>query len=965
MTISPDQIEHLLDIPDRAQRLRALRTVINVDDPNERADVAPELKDRVIRDLNTDYRRAMRSAELALDLGELTEDEQMIALGLRLVAQSHLIGLGDHNVAREFYDRAISIYEAIGDELGRAETALTHIWALATEGKYEAAVREGNWAFGIFERLGDARSLGTLMHNLAYIHHREGRMQQSFELIERAHNFYAKLGPEAEALKTSNVIDKAGMLHDLGRYSEAIRFLEAALEIAERMGNSVLVARARQSLGYTYQVLGWYNRALKLLELARAGWVEDNREQELQWVDFLIGTCLLHMGHFKEAIPIFERVRVYYREHGALYETGRMFLNQARAEIGLGEFERALVSLEAGKDIFLQTGNRHEAARADLFAATLHHRTGNWQESIALCLSSRAVFTEEALQLDAAAALLQAGRSSLALGDLESAGIYAREAQTYAHQHGLAPLAYQVYYLLGRIARAENALDQATENFRLGVDELEKLQNRMMVEYRSDFLVDDQKIGLYESAISLSLERNRPLESLNFVERAKSRALLDILANRIGLEIMVRNPEDAPLVEEFNRLMRERNALARNLERTWEWPEEAPDMNYETEKIREIEGQIESLRSRLLVRHADYSNQLNAFAYTDAARNLAKLDNKTIILDFFFLDNRPVVFLVENTAGQLHVEAHHLAGEINTLRNLFNSLLMNFSAAAYGKAVHVPELMLQARTLLKHFYDMLLAPISGRLANFEHLVIAPYGLLHYLPFHAFFDGDRYLVEKYKVSFLPSAGFWREEGPRDDDSGDTLIVGYSYDGRLPNAVDEARSVASLWDSEPLLEEAATAKAILPVLAGCRLFHCASHAVFRPDSPLFSGIALPDGWLTTLEVFNLKLNASLVTLSACGTGRSAIGGGDELLGFIRAFLAAGASSLLLSQWEVEDRSTSLLMQAFYRKLQTGSTKVEALRNAQRAFINGEIAQGGETYRHPYYWAPFYLVGHSGNL
>jgi CHAT domain-containing protein len=143
------------------------------------------------------------------------------------------------------------------------------------------------------------------------------------------------------------------------------------------------------------------------------------------------------------------------------------------------------------------------------------------------------------------------------------------------------------------------------------------------------------------------------------------------------------------------------------------------------------------------------------------------------------------------------------------------------------------------------------------------------------------------------------------------------------------------------------------------------HLATHGDFRADNPLFSGLVLADGWLTTLDVFNLRLKASLVTLSACQTGRTVVGGGDELLGLMRAFLSAGASALVLSQWAVEDRCTAQLMQAFYHKLESGWTKGAALRYAQLQFIRPGETSDGDVYRHPYFWAPFFLVGNPGPL
>jgi CHAT domain-containing protein len=112
----------------------------------------------------------------------------------------------------------------------------------------------------------------------------------------------------------------------------------------------------------------------------------------------------------------------------------------------------------------------------------------------------------------------------------------------------------------------------------------------------------------------------------------------------------------------------------------------------------------------------------------------------------------------------------------------------------------------------------------------------------------------------------------------------------------------------------------------------------------------------------DVFNLELNASLVTLSACESGASAAGGGDELVGFSRAFLYAGAASLLMSLWRVEDQATAHLMDRFYQALLDDQRKAGALRQSQLALLRGNE---GYRYRHPYFWAPFVLIGHCGRV
>jgi CHAT domain-containing protein len=132
------------------------------------------------------------------------------------------------------------------------------------------------------------------------------------------------------------------------------------------------------------------------------------------------------------------------------------------------------------------------------------------------------------------------------------------------------------------------------------------------------------------------------------------------------------------------------------------------------------------------------------------------------------------------------------------------------------------------------------------------------------------------------------------------------------------------------------------------------HVAAHGVFRADNPMFSALRLGDTWLNLFDIFNLQLGSELTTLSACETGMSAVWEGDELLGLARGFLYAGTPSLVVSLWTVNDRSTAQLMQKFYQGLQKGLSKPRALREA--------MLDVKTRFPHPYYWAPFVLMGKS---
>jgi CHAT domain-containing protein len=132
------------------------------------------------------------------------------------------------------------------------------------------------------------------------------------------------------------------------------------------------------------------------------------------------------------------------------------------------------------------------------------------------------------------------------------------------------------------------------------------------------------------------------------------------------------------------------------------------------------------------------------------------------------------------------------------------------------------------------------------------------------------------------------------------------------------------------------------------------HIAAHGVFRADNPMFSSIKLGDSWLNLFDIFNLQLGNELTVLSACETGMSAVWEGDELLGLARGFLYAGTPSLVVSLWTVNDRSTAQLMRHFYEGLQNGLSKSRALQEA--------MLQVKTFFPHPYYWAPFILMGKS---
>jgi CHAT domain-containing protein len=183
----------------------------------------------------------------------------------------------------------------------------------------------------------------------------------------------------------------------------------------------------------------------------------------------------------------------------------------------------------------------------------------------------------------------------------------------------------------------------------------------------------------------------------------------------------------------------------------------------------------------------------------------------------------------------------------------------------------------------------------------------------------------------------------------------LVGAHSAEGALPGAIDEARSVAALYGdgSVLLLEDELTLAALKQHARDADIIHLAAHGVSRLDAPLFSHLRMADGHQTALDCFDLELDCSLVTLSACESGTGAISPGDEQIGLPRAFLYAGARAVVHSLWRIDDQFTRRVMEQLYVELRRGRGRAAALRTAQL-----EQLRTGAV--HPFLWASLSLIG-----
>jgi CHAT domain-containing protein len=362
----------------------------------------------------------------------------------------------------------------------------------------------------------------------------------------------------------------------------------------------------------------------------------------------------------------------------------------------------------------------------------------------------------------------------------------------------------------------------------------------------------------------------------------------------------------------------------------------------------------------------------------------ALLDGDTVLLEYFMGQDNRFIFVVtpkKVLAVLLKVDSSRLFEKIKEFRaRAVEGITLD---RLFSKAYEKPLLDL---------YEVLIQPIEEEIFNKKNLVIVPHGMLHYLPFQALLSKEgKYLLESFNISYLPSASVLKYARAKNKGNRvDLFAVGNSATGLspLPAAEVEVKEVSAIFEKKLVLTgQQATKISVKSQAPQYDMILLSTHGEMIESNPLKSNLRFTpsendDGKLTVNEIFDMEIKANLVTLSACETGLVRGEGGDfpqgdDLVGLSRAFIHAGAPSVVASLWKVSDDSTVELMRAFYRNLKSMS-KSEALRKAQLDLMKSSIrfhverGSGGITQSinyqpdmsiecsHPYFWAPFILLG-----
>ncbi|MBN1661042.1 MAG: CHAT domain-containing protein [Anaerolineae bacterium] len=920
--------------------------------------------------------RAFEMAAIAVDVASTCDDP--LAMAEALWARGNVLNYrGDWPNCLEDYQVAEVAFAHQGDVESVACLQNNRVWVLINQGELQAALILTEVARQGLEATGHAQDgyMAFLEMNVGVARRQTGRYEEALAAYERGRAIFEGLGNRAQVARMD--INRALVMQKMDRFVEAMDLLASARSTLAELGAALDLPRVDLNLAHIALLRGHYRQALDLYARAREGFAATGNEMDVVSTDFYRCQVYLALNLFAEANELAGYARQGFLDRGMARYATQAVARQAAATRGLGHTARALDLYDLVRTDLEERGETLEMAFLDLQRIPLLHRAGELQLATQVARSVVATFEQHNLGVRLVQANLTLADCLLEIGHAEEAralyGVALQTAETQGHD----TLLCHVRYGLGKAAEGAGDRAAAMEHYQAAVDHLEVVRHDLRVdEFQAGFL--DDKLDLYESVVRLALEQGDVPLAFEYVERARSGTLLDLLA-RSADSFVATGPDE--LLARIQALREQWHWHASQLEGLVPGEEGEPVRATAAEKwteLRDVEHQLAEAWRLWRLRQATSEagenrppeseeqgitkGQVRAFhagfewATLSLPQVQARLSEDTVIVEYLSIDDWLFAFLVRadkfalvdlnTTMGQVEQTIDEWRFDLGSLRLMLPDL----------NTATISAMEADGQLQLERLYDLLVGPLVNSLSTCHKLIVVPHQALHYLPFSALHDGQQYLLDRFQIHYLPGASLLSHavEGQAGtQDLTNPLILAHSAGGQLPHTLEEAQAVAGiLAGARVFVEDEAVEVRLRKHGPTCGLLHLATHGTFRADNPFFSWLHLADTRLIVRDLYDLRLPlASLVTLSACETGLGVLRGG-ELLGLGQGFLAAGARSLLLSLWAVDDSSTAQLMAAFYRHLSAGHSKTAALQQAQQ--------QVRQQYPHPFHWAGFVLIG-----
>jgi CHAT domain-containing protein/Tfp pilus assembly protein PilF len=939
----------------------------------ERVAAGRALSEAKLLECEKKYPEALEKAQVSLDHWSRLQDpggrfEALYEIGLL----HDLSNDKDKSPALIWYKQALGAAKDAEDRYGAAK-AQTAMGIALLNGSPEEASKDLEAVVPVLRELNDSHVLAEVLFRLGFHDYTQGR-------YDEAQNNYQQALGSAEIDNPQLVpylLNGLGtLLMSRGETREALEQYRRAQDLATQEGNDRERATALAGLGAIDRRQGRPQEALRKLSAA----LEINRNLSLQVEEgrtlALLGGVYLDLGEgakaregFRDAIKVFRAAKDNAWLARSLGVLGNAELSLGRTGEALGTYREMLTVAEAAK-LDPQKG----AAFHGIGAA--QRQSGQLREAIQ-SLEQALHYRQGKERLGEALTRQELGKAYQAQGDLGRAESSLREALRIADAVGAFLPRAAIHYDLALLARQKGNLEQAVAEIDQAVKILETVRSDLSEDrLRTSFFASRRSYYDLYVDLLMELDARHPGQgyadrALAASERGRARGLLDLLERlelTRGISPQLRQAE----AEVAARLSQIQSELVKESLLEKVRPPVLADLKL---RLQEAETEQKTLEQRIRAESPVYSQvRYPTLLKGGEIRNL--LDPGSALLEYSLGEEASYLFVVTRERG---LKAYRL--------DLSRSEIVA-EADKVQQAIKSPdELKYAYRSAAYRLYRTLVAPAEADLTG-KRLLIAADGPLNHLPFDALLTrkaqdslADFYLIQRYTISYIPSASVLsslskqtpagRESSPR------FLAFAPSYGGPAGREIrHEARRGASPVASPPALEGAEAevrtiadrypgktklylgADASLenakkgPLVSECVHFAC--HGTLDEEHPESSGLSLEGGSLTVSDIFNLELNTGLVVLSACETAGKEVNG-EGLVGLTRAFLYAGSPSVVVTLWRVSDLKTSDLMVRFYTNLDGSGDKAEALRQAKLGLIGKSGASS-----HPYYWAPFILVG-----
>jgi tetratricopeptide (TPR) repeat protein len=846
--------------------------------------------------------------------------------------------LGDSSKAIEYYEKALEIAREIGNVSGESKCYANLGNAYHSLGDFSKAIEYYEKALEIAREIGNRQVESSCYANLGVSYNSLGDFSKAIEYHEKALEIAREIGNrQVESSCYANL----GIAYDsLGDFSKAVEYHEKALEIDREIGDRQGESKCYTNLGAAYHSLGDFSKAVeyheKALEIARE--IGDRQVESKCYTN--LGNVYYSLGDFSKAVEYHEKALEIDREIGNVSGESKCYANLGIAYHSLEDFSKAVEYHEKALEIAREIGDRQVESSCYTNLGAAYHRLGDFSKAIEYHEKALEIAREIGDLSGESKCYANLGIPYDSLGDFSKAIEYYEKALEIAREIGdldserISALNLAKVHL-NHLNKPEIAYDYCRDSIELS----EKITGRLIEE--------EHKIGFfsrisdaYQYMVPLCLELKKENESFEFVERGKSRAFLTSLAaTKIKPSVKI-TPELKSLIdEEETYLVKLREIQTRHL-RQKKVTVELGEIDRIIEKLNYVYNKIQIVDPEYV-----FTRRGKPLSLIEIQDMLSLQRRNLVLIEYFLTDNKIFIFVVSSRSKKLHIEAVPISQE-----------RLSLYIENYRRVVTEYPDYKDIRDSWLGLSSCLIDPISKFLTEGDLIYFIPYNLLHYLPLHALELNGEPLIKHHPVAYSPSASlisFCKNKGSGKLES--CASFGVDPYEKVKDIVEKgAKDVANLFNTDAYIDEDATKDNVMKCM-NRDIIHFLCHGELDILDPLSSGVVLNNKKvLTAREILDMKLNTELVTLAACQTGINERNPGDELVGLTRAFLYAGAPSVIVSLWSVDAYSTQELMLEFYKLIKNGIDKATALQKAQIKIMEKK------EYAHPYYWAPFVLVG-----